>query len=67
MKAFNQVRLGGWTIGTPTLSTEGNDKGINPSNKRKFQGHHKQFLDNIDYTVFGQHIIKEIGYHAFLI
>lgn len=34
MWSFNQVRLGGLTIGAPTHSTETNDTGINPSNKK---------------------------------
>lgn len=60
MQAFNQVRLGGWTIGTPTHSTESNDKEINPSNKRKKKGTAKTFrvntilfLDRQYNTLFG--------------
>lgn len=54
MKAFNQLRLGGWT---PTPYSESNNKGINPSNKEKKRTQKKigvtpiiLFLTNSDET-----------------
>lgn len=50
MWSFNQVRLGGLTIGAPTHSTETNGMVINPSNKKGKNGNYKNFQGQ-HYTV----------------